>query len=261
MSQSTCDLTFQQRSLFQQGYQKYSASELRQLEWGLRFTPTVCSLLTLVALVLQLPWLLFIVAGLGIWAFFLPAHHPMDLVYNYGVRFLFGAVRLPENPFQRRLACLSAGAMNIVAAGLLLMNLTMAAWIVGGMLLFLQLIVITTHFCTLSWMYEGVMRLFGKWNVPVDMDEAKKMLAKGALLIDVRSQNEFAEESVPCAVNMPLEDLSEHVDKFKQATCLLFCNSGTRSHIAWTKLKNQGIEQVFNVGNFNRAQQLATDLA
>jgi len=252
----TCDLSFQQRSLFQQGYQQFTAAELKQLEWGLRFTPAACSLITLVALVLQLPYVLFLVAGLGVWAFFFPAKHPMDLMYNHGVRHLFGAIALPENPFQRRLACFAAGIMNTVAGALFLAELPLAAYIVGGSLLVLQLIVISTHFCTLSWMYEGMMRLLGQWHAPVPMDHAKVLLDKGAILVDVRSPNEFAKESVHGAVNLPLEDLHQHLDKFKEATCLLFCNSGTRSHIAQQKLAGAGIGEVFNLGPFNRAKSL-----
>jgi len=73
------EMSFQQRSLFQQGYQSYTTEELKQLEWGLRFTPSACTSLTILALIMQWPLLAFVVSGLGIWAFFFPAAHPMDL--------------------------------------------------------------------------------------------------------------------------------------------------------------------------------------
>ena len=79
-------LSFQQRSLVQQGYTNYSPQELTEMEWGLRFTPFVCALIALYGLVTQQPWVLFSVAALGIWAFFFPATHPMDMLYNYVVR-------------------------------------------------------------------------------------------------------------------------------------------------------------------------------
>jgi len=256
---NTNELSFQQRSLFQQGYQQYSPQELKQLEWGLRFTPAVCSLLTAIALVFQLPYLLFAVSILGVWAFFYPARHPMDLLYNHGIRQIFGAAKLPENPFQRRLACLAAGFMNSSVAILFLMNNLPAAYIVGGLLLFLQVIVIFTHFCTLSWMYEGVMRLLGKWNQPVDVSEARKLLNQGATLIDVRSPTEFAKDSVAGAVNIPLEEIHLHVHKLAGKQCVVFCNSGTRSHIAKQKLhKEHGLEEIFNVGQLERARQLTS---
>ena len=251
---NSCDMSFQQRSLFQQGYQRYTPAELKQLEWGLRFTPAACSLIALFGLVYQMPLVLFGVALLGIWAFFFPAAHPMDLIYNHGVRHLFGAVKLPENPFQRRLACLSAGTMNIIAGSLFLAGMPIAAAAVGGMLLILQFIVIATHFCTLSWMYEGIMRLLGKWQVPIDEAMARAMIKSGAVLVDVRSQNEFSRQSIHGSVNLPLEELEHHIEKFQGRHSLLFCNSGTRSHIAAEKLKTLGCDSVHNLGPLTRAK-------
>lgn len=254
-------MSFQQRSLFQQGYQRFSPQELTQLEWGLRFTPAVCSLIAAYGLYAQQPYILFAVAALGVWAFFFPAAHPMDLLYNHLVRPLFGAVKLPENPLQRRLACLSAGIMNTAAGILFLLNLPIAAIVVGITLLALQAIVIFTHFCTLSWMYEGVMRLLGKWQKPVDEQQAKDLLKQGAKLVDVRSQNEYAKQSLAGAVNLPLEDLDQLEPAFQDGTCLLFCNSGTRSHIASEKLRSKGIDRVYNLGDFSRAKKIAAAAA
>jgi len=251
-----CSMSFQQRSLFQQGFQRFTPAELKQLEWGLRFTPAACSLIAAYGLYVQQPYILFAVAALGIWAFFLPAAHPMDLLYNHLIRPLFGAIKLPANPFQRRLACLSAGLMNIAAAILFIFNMPIAATVVGVSLLVLQAIVITTHFCTLSWMYEGIMRLAGKWHKPLDATQAQDYLSKGAKLIDVRSQNEFAKNSLTGAINLPLEDLDNLVEEFKQGVCLLFCNSGTRSHIASEKLKGHGVNEIYNLGDFNRAKDI-----
>ncbi|MDP5052491.1 MAG: DUF4395 family protein, partial [Congregibacter sp.] len=126
-------MSFQQKGLFQQGYQEYSPSQLKQLEWGLRFTPFVCSVITAYGLFTAQPAVLFAVSFLGIWAFLAPAAHPMDLLYNHAIRHLVGAVALPENPFQRRLACLAAGVMNCVAAVLFMLELPNAALGVGLM--------------------------------------------------------------------------------------------------------------------------------
>lgn len=251
-----CDLSFQQKSLFQQGYQSYTPTELKQLEWGLRFTPAVCSLIALYGLIYQMPMVLFAVASLGIIAFFLPKSHPMDLLYNHGVRHLFNTVALPANPFQRRLACLSAGLMNTAAGILFLLELPLAAFIVGGMLLVLQAIVIFTHFCTLSWMYEGVMRLFGKWSNPLDIEEAKKLISSGAVVIDVRGPDEYANKHLLDAINMPLEELESFSDKLQNMTALLYCNSGTRSHIGTQKLLKTGLTQIYDIGDFGRAEMI-----
>lgn len=250
------DLTFQQKNLFQQGYQHFSPAELRQLHWGLRFTPGVCSAITAIALYLQAPMVLFVVAFLGMYAFFFPAGHPMDLIYNHGVRRLFGAVALPENPLPRRMACLAAGVMNTAAAVLFLAGLPVAAIVVGVALLILQAIVITTHFCTLSWMYELLMRALGQWDVPIDANEARRLLSEGAVIVDVRSQNEHADEMAENSINLPLENLDDNVDAFREIKSLLVCKTGARSHIALEKLRKHGVTDAWNLGPISRLEEL-----
>ncbi len=252
-------MTFQQKSLFQQGYQSYSPRELKELEWGLRFTPFVCSAIAAYGLFTQQPAILLAVSVLGIWAFLAPAAHPMDLLYNHVIRHMTGAVALPENPFQRRLACLAAGVMNFTAAILFIFELPVAALVVGITLLILQAIVITTHFCTLSWMYEGLMRMLGKWNAPVSFNEAEDLLKTGARLIDVRSPNEFARGAIEGAVNLPMEQLEQHIDELKGTTCLLYCASGMRSQMAAEKLKQAGLTDVHDLGSKSRAEALISN--
>jgi rhodanese-related sulfurtransferase len=202
------------------------------------------------------PAVLFAVSLLGIWAFLAPAAHPMDLLYNHGIRHLFGAVALPENPFQRRLACLAAGVMNFAAALLFVLKLPTAALAVGIMLLALQAIVITTHLCVLSWMYEGIMRALGKWHAPVSLEEAETLLGAGARLIDVRSPAELARGAVAGAVNLPAEQIEQHLETLADTPCLLYCQSGTRSQIAVEKLRASGLSNVYDLGSKSRAEAL-----
>lgn len=250
------DPSFQQRNLFQQGYQNHTPSELKEIEWGLRFTPAACSLITLYALFTQNPWLLFAVAILGMWAFFAPAGHPMDLIYNNLVRKPFGAVKLPPNPFQRRLACFAAGIMNTIAAIFFLVGWPVAALVTGAMLIVLQIIVIFTHFCTLSWMYEGLMRVLGKWAKPIDDLKANELIDSGAMLVDVRSPEEFSRDHASNTQNMPLDDLENYVAQLKDKTVLVFCASGARSQIAKQKLSELGIEDVFDLGKLKRLKEM-----
>jgi len=251
-----CDLSFQQKNLFQQGFQSYTPKELKQIEWGLRFTPSACSLIALYGLITQNPAILFAVALLGMWAFFAPAGHPMDLIYNHAIRKLFNAVKLPPNPFQRRLACFSAGIMNTIAGFFFLAGMPVAAFVTGGMLLALQAIVIFTHFCTLSWMYEGVMRVFGKWNKPVEEDVARQLLKDGAIVVDVRGRDEFDAGHIKNVVNIPLDELEDNLSQIKACTVLFYCRSGARSQIARQKLQDLGLTEVYDLGEFNRAKSI-----
>lgn len=251
-----CQLSFQQRSLVQQGYQQYAPEELREMQWGLRFTPSACALIAFYGLVTGQPWVLFTVALLGLWAFLFPAAHPMDWLYNHVVRPVFGAVRIPPNPLQRRLACLSAAFMNALAGALFLAGLPMAAYVVGGLLLALQAIVIATHFCMLSWVYEGVARGLGVWNVPVEPAAARQLLQEGARVIDVRTPQEYAERHLACAANYPLESLPENLDKLPAGVLLVHCKSGMRSNMATRLLKQRGFQHVHNLGSLERAASI-----
>lgn len=251
------DLSLQQKNLFQQGYQSYTPAQLKEIDWGLRFTPGVCSLIALYGLITQNPVILFSVALLGILAFFFPSNHPMDMIYNQLVRKLFNAEKLPPNPFQRRLACFAAGIMNTAAALFFLASMPIPALITGGLLLILQAIVIFTHFCTLSWMYEGFMRLIGRWNVPMDLKEAKELLQSGATLIDVRGPDEFAGGHLNSAKNLPLDDIVNHLENLKsEVNILLYCASGTRSQIAKQKLSELGLTNIFDLGSMDRAKEI-----
>jgi len=245
--------SFRQKNLIQQGYQSYTSAQLKQIETGLRFTPLVCALITLYGLYVQSPAILYSIAVLGVWAFFFPAGHPMDLFYNKIICKLANLEPLPANPLQRRLACFAAGIMNTMAATFFLYGMATAALVTGGLLMILQAIVIFTHFCTLSWMYEKIFRFFGLWEKPFDINEAKDLLEKGATLIDVRGPDEYAKGHLESAVNIPLQDIESQSEMLKDRNLLLYCASGARSQIARQKLLDQGLVNVFNLGSKQRA--------
>lgn len=246
--------SLQQKNLIQQGYQNYTSKQLKQIDMGLRFTPLTCALIALYGLYIQSPAILYFVAVLGMWAFFFPAGHPMDLIYNKIICKLIGSQTLPANPLQRRLACFAAGIMNTMAATFFVYAMPQAALITGGMLMILQAIVIFTHFCTLSWMYEKILRALGMWEKPIEITEAKALLAKGAIIVDVRGPDEFAKEHLPNAINIPLGDIETKIDELKEQIVLLHCASGARSQIAKQKLENKGLKNILNLGGLSRAK-------
>ncbi len=88
---------------------------------------------------------------------------------------------------------------------------------------------------------------------------ARKHLAGGALVIDVRSPEEFRGGHVPNAINIPLGELRESLPcrvKDKSQVLLLHCLSGGRSGIAKHQLKGLGYAQVFNLGSLGRAKEI-----
>ena len=69
---TAAETTVEIRTLTQQGYD-YSPADLRELSWGLRFTPALCMLGALYGLWSQNPFIHFGLAALGILPFWAPA--------------------------------------------------------------------------------------------------------------------------------------------------------------------------------------------
>lgn len=79
----------------------------------------------------------------------------------------------------------------------------------------------------------------------------KEFLQNGAILIDVRSESEFAEKHSADAQNIPLPEIAKasgYLDKSK--TYILVCASGLRSRIATSMLKKKGFDNVYNGGRW-----------
>ena len=247
----TTATTVQTRALTQQGYD-YTPAELKELSWGLRFTPGVCMLIALYGLSVQNPWIHFGLACMGILPFWFPAWHPFDRVYNHLLRPLWNGVRLPPNPLPRRIACVMGGGMNIGVGLSFYYGNTVLAYIFGAILVPLQLIVISTHFCVASWMFEGILRLFGSWTAPIPVAQAKELVAGGARLIDVREPDEFADGHLPDAVNVPLDSITSRLDELRTSPVVLYCQSGLRSQRAMHLLEKEQLAQVYNLGAMTR---------
>lgn len=83
----------------------------------------------------------------------------------------------------------------------------------------------------------------------VKVDELKRDLDAGkvAMLIDVRSPEEFAGGHVPSAVNIPLDQLDSRkseLDAHKADELYMICESGRRSFTASQKLARYGYRPV-----------------
>ncbi len=81
----------------------------------------------------------------------------------------------------------------------------------------------------------------------------KEMIKAGAKIIDVRSPGEFADESYPGAVNIPLNILPAKVDELgpKDKAIIVYCASGARSASAARFLKQAGFTDVVNAGGID----------
>jgi phage shock protein E len=89
--------------------------------------------------------------------------------------------------------------------------------------------------------------------------EARQKLKAGALLVDVRTPEEFAASKLTGAVNVPVDTIksgiTNHVTDKSQAV-LLHCRSGRRSAVAEKELRSLGYTNVFNLGSFEQARKV-----
>ena len=84
-------------------------------------------------------------------------------------------------------------------------------------------------------------------------DQAKRLVDSGALLVDVRTREEFAAGHVPGAVNLPVQELDQRMSELpRDRDLVLYCRSGHRSGRAAGMLKDAGYAKVHNLGAMSR---------
>lgn len=95
------------------------------------------------------------------------------------------------------------------------------------------------------------MGLFDRWKQP-DFDAGLTQFSQtpGAVLLDVRTRQEFAQGSVPGSRNIPLQELDSVTRAIPQQDTPLFvyCLSGARSRQAAALLQRMGYSTVVNLG-------------
>ena len=80
-------------------------------------------------------------------------------------------------------------------------------------------------------------------------EDLTELLKNNAYIVDVRTPSEFAAKHVKGAVNIPLEQLSTNLKKFKdKKNIIVYCRSGNRSEHAKSILEANGISGVVNGG-------------
>lgn len=80
--------------------------------------------------------------------------------------------------------------------------------------------------------------------------EARELVRAGALLVDVRSPQEFAQGHIEGAQNMPLPRLSQDLEASaaRGRPIVVYCRSGMRSRLAAQRLRQAGFAQVHDLG-------------
>jgi phage shock protein E len=91
-----------------------------------------------------------------------------------------------------------------------------------------------------------------------DSTAARKLLAEGVVVVDVRTPGEFSGGHVPNAANVPVQDLPGRIadiDKLvggdKTKPVVVYCRSGNRSATAKLHLEAAGYTNVVNGGGYD----------
>lgn len=105
-------------------------------------------------------------------------------------------------------------------------------------------------------MFSFIKTMFG-----TPAEDIKALLAKDAIIIDVRQPEEFKSGHIKGASNIPLSTIPANISKIKglNKPVVAYCASGNRSGMATRQLEAQGIE-VINGGGFGAMQQIIAEI-
>lgn len=81
----------------------------------------------------------------------------------------------------------------------------------------------------------------------------RQLLKDGAIIVDVRTPNEFAGGHIKGAINIPVDQISSNLSKLKnkEQVIITCCASGMRSSSARGILQKAGYTHVHNGGGWN----------
>lgn len=102
-------------------------------------------------------------------------------------------------------------------------------------------------------MLKILNKLFGSNPEP----NYSELLKNNAIILDVRSKNEYSAEHIKGSKNIPLNTISENLTKIgkKDRPVIICCASGMRSANAKNILKNLGYTNVHNGGGWRNLQR------
>jgi len=104
--------------------------------------------------------------------------------------------------------------------------------------------------------YETLKNVFSRYResnkYDIDYENAKMILKndKDAILVDVRSPQEYKEGHLNGSINLPLYDIEKDCKKIlpnKENTIIIYCQSGNRSKRAIEILKKENYTNLYNI--------------
>jgi phage shock protein E len=82
--------------------------------------------------------------------------------------------------------------------------------------------------------------------------KVKDALRRGAIIIDVRTPQEFDQGKVPGSINIPVDRIAANTERIKSMNrpVVFCCASGMRSSNAASIMKGKGLKEVYNGGSW-----------
>lgn len=98
-------------------------------------------------------------------------------------------------------------------------------------------------------MIELIKKIFGIKSV-----DYAQLLREGAIILDVRTTSEYSSGHIKGSVNIPVDKIATNAAKLKakKKPIITCCQSGSRSAMAKSILKGNGITDVYNGGPWFR---------
>jgi len=102
----------------------------------------------------------------------------------------------------------------------------------------------------------GLLSILGIGN------KVKDILRNGAIVIDVRTPNEFDQGKIKDSINIPVDRLSINTERIRgfRKPVVIVCDSGERSQKAMSILKANGIKDVYYGGRWTRVLKMVKSL-
>lgn len=111
--------------------------------------------------------------------------------------------------------------------------------------------------------HDDTLKLYGE-NVSAEIsladarqtnikgEAAKKLAENGALLVDVRSKEEFVFDSIIGSINVPIDSFAAWLsNQPNDVTVIVYCSAGTRAEAAMNIAAEQGFLNIYNLGSIN----------
>lgn len=109
-------------------------------------------------------------------------------------------------------------------------------------------------YCLLFIGFVTLLFVGQSFGATITPEQGKEKVKAGALLVDVRTPDEFSAGHVKGAINIPHDQVEQHLAQFgpdKNRPIVLYCRSGRRSAIVDQTLSAKGFSSVFNAGGYD----------